>query len=232
MPQVAAMSLGERRRQQILEVARRQFCDQGYEGTTVADIADEIGVVEGTVYRYFDSKHTLLLSVLEHWYRQMFGDYAADLASVSDAPARLHLLIWRHLRTIRDFPRLCRLMFREARDAVGPANQQLRQLNRRYTRFLMDVIQSGAEQGQFRSDLDPQMLRDLVYGGIEHYCWRYLWGQGQLDIDTAAEAISGIFCHGICPSTRPPSLQGQTRRLEQLINRMEHLLPPHSPEPA
>lgn len=215
----------EQRRLAILEAAREVFCEKGYEHAAVAEIAARVGVVEGTVYRYFESKHELLMQVLEHWYQTMFGAYAADLAGVSGDRARLRLLIWRHLRTIRDAPQLCRLMFREARDDVGEANAKLRLLNRRYTRFLIDVLEDGMRSGEFRSDLDTSLLRDLIYGGMEHYCWRYLSGQGELDIDSAADAITAVFCGGIATSDHTGALARETRRLEHLVNRIEGLAP-------
>ncbi len=214
----------------ILAAAREVFCEKGYEQAAVAEIAARVGVVEGTVYRYFDSKHELLIQVLQHWYQQMFGDYARDLAGVNGARARLRLLIWRHLRTIHEAPQLCRLMFREARDDIGQANTHLRLLNRRYTRFLIEVLEQGVDGGEFRPGIDLSLLRDLIYGGIEHYCWRYLSGQGELDIDTAADAISTIFCDGIGAQTPALNLNQQTQRLETLVNRMEGLIQSGTPQ--
>ncbi len=214
----------EQRRSAILQAARESFCDKGYEQTAVAEIATRVGVVEGTVYRYFESKHELLIEVLMDWYQQMFDDYAHALEGVAGARPRLQLLIWRHLRTIRDAPQLCRLMFREARDDVGQANATLRKLNRRYTRFLVEVVDEGSRSGAFRSDIHLPLLRDLIYGGIEHYCWRYLSGEGELNIDQAAEDITRLFCDGISQAT--PSADDNCARLNSLIDRMETLLRP------
>ncbi len=217
----------EQRRSDILQAARDSFCENGYEHTAVSEIAARVGVVEGTVYRYFDSKHELLIQVLTDWYQQMFGDYASALAGVSGARSRLRLLIWRHLRTIHEAPELCRLMFREARDDIGEANAELRQLNRRYTRFLVDVLHEGVELGEFRGDVAGPLFRDLVYGGIEHYCWRYLTGQGDLNIDQAADQITGIFCDGISVMPSTAGLALETQRLSSLVRQIESLLPGH-----
>ncbi|MGJ8670361.1 MAG: TetR/AcrR family transcriptional regulator [Oceanococcus sp.] len=214
----------EQRRNAILHAARESFCDKGYEQTSVAEIACKVGVVEGTVYRYFESKHELLIEVLTDWYQQMFDDYANALEGMSDARSRVQALIWRHLRTIHEAPQLCRLMFREARDDIGEVNSTLRKLNRRYTRFLVEVIDHGSKAGEFRQNIRLPLLRDLIYGGIEHYCWRYLTGQGELDIDQAAQDITSIFCDGIIHTAE--HMTPATNRLEQLIDRMESLIPP------
>jgi AcrR family transcriptional regulator len=57
----------ERRRDQLLEVSLRLFADQGFESTTIADIARETGVAHGLVYHYFASKEELLSEILERY---------------------------------------------------------------------------------------------------------------------------------------------------------------------
>ncbi|MGI6108389.1 MAG: TetR/AcrR family transcriptional regulator [Eubacteriaceae bacterium] len=54
----------EIRKQQILETAMDLFYKNGYENTSLADIADELHVVKGLCYRYFDSKQSLFNAVL------------------------------------------------------------------------------------------------------------------------------------------------------------------------
>ncbi|NGY06355.1 TetR/AcrR family transcriptional regulator [Solimonas terrae] len=216
-PQAARMTRDERVAD-ILQAARDVFCEKGYEPTAVSEIAARIGVVEGTIYKYFASKRELLLKVLEHWYEEMFGDYARDLAAIKGARARLHLLIWRHLRSVRDYPLLCRLMFREVHGESDYHGSGLHAMNRQYTQFLIDVIEEGRASGEFRTDLPTALLRDMVYGATEHHSWPYLRksaavraergaasGHVTLDIDVLAEQITSILCDGISRRDAPAS---------------------------
>jgi AcrR family transcriptional regulator len=219
----------EQRVDEILAAARAVFCEKGYEQAAVSEIAARIGVVEGTVFKYFPTKRELLLKVLEHWYEEMFGDYARDLAAVQGARARLRLLIWRHLRSVRDYPQLCRLMFREVRSEQGYHGSALHGKNRRYTQFLLDVIRDGVKAGEFRADLPPALLRDLVYGGIEHHAWGYMANsaagrgaaRGALDIDAIADQITTILCEGIAAS----DLKQEMQRLTRIASRIEKAFP-------
>lgn len=190
----------EQRVDEILLAAREVFSEKGYEPTAVAEIAQRLGVVEGTIYKYFATKRELLLKVLETWYEEMFGDYTRELAALSSHRARLHRLIWRHLRSVRDYPRLCRLMFREVQSERDYRGTVLHDLNRRYTQLLMQVVDDGVTAGEFRSDLPPALLRSMIYGGIEHQSWNYVCGRGELDIDRLAEQMTAVVCDGIAPS--------------------------------
>lgn len=214
----------------ILVAARDVFCAKGYEQTAVSEIAARLGVVEGTIYKYFATKRELLLKVLEHWYEEMFGDYARDLAAIHGARARLRLLVWRHLRSVRDYPLLCRLMFREVHGESDYRGSGLHAMNRQYTQFLVDVIDAGRASGEFRNDLPTALLRDMVYGAIEHHSWPYVVAAaaavdgaaearcGALDIDVVAEQITSILCDGIA---RTDQNHDSLQRLHELAVRLD-----------
>jgi len=199
------------RTETILRAARAVFAAKGYEQAVVAEIAARCGVVEGAVYKYFPTKRALLLAVLERWYREMFGDYLRELAGVEGARARLRHLVWRHLRSIRDWPQLCRLMFREVRAQPDYPASSLYALNRRYSSLLLRVIEQGVARGEFRADLPPRLVRDLIYGGIEHHTWRYLsYGQTAArrragrapDIARLADQLTALVFEGLRPRAR------------------------------
>jgi AcrR family transcriptional regulator len=188
----------------IRVAARDLFCEKGYEAVAMAEIAARVGVVEGLLYKYFATKRELLLQVLEHWYEEMFGDYSRELAGVKGHRARLHLLVWRHLRTVREYPLLCRLMFREVQSEHDYRGTVLHGLNRRYTQLLVDVIEEGIKAGEFRKDIPSGLMRAMVYGGIEHHSWNYVCGRGDLDIDPIADQIVAVLCEGMSPPLKKP----------------------------
>jgi AcrR family transcriptional regulator len=198
----------------ILDAAQAAFCEKGYEGTAVAEVAARLGVVEGTVFKYFPTKRALLLKVLERWYVRLAAEYARDIAAVEGARARLRLLVWRHLTTVRQDAQLCQLMFREVRAGGDYRGSRLHQLNRRYAALLTGVVERGVAAGEFRDDIAPALLRDLIYGGIEHHAWNYFEGRGRLDVDAVTEGIMKVMSEGIAapsPRRKPGSSDSTTQ---------------------
>lgn len=59
------MKKGERRKQDLLNIAYRMFIEKGYENTSVDDIITEAGIAKGTYYYYFESKDATLEAVIE-----------------------------------------------------------------------------------------------------------------------------------------------------------------------
>jgi len=57
--------LAHRRREQILCAAKNIFAQNGFRRTKIEQISDSLNIGKGTIYRYFNDKKTLFLSVFE-----------------------------------------------------------------------------------------------------------------------------------------------------------------------
>lgn len=179
----------------ILAAARAVFAERGYGAALVAEIAERAGVVEGSVYRYFETKRALLIAVMEQFYDELIADTASGLAAVRGAESRIRFVIQRQIETFTADLGLCRVILREARPDAKLYDEAILALNRRYTGLALEVLEQGVASGELRGDIVPSVIRDLIYGGIEHAVWRFLFAEGQIDpthlADQLAEAILG-----------------------------------------
>src|SRR5213595_327020 len=71
----------DQRRQQLFEVARERFAQQGFHATSMDDIAEAAGVTKPVLYQHFPSKRALYVELLESTGAQM-------LTTLSDATNR------------------------------------------------------------------------------------------------------------------------------------------------
>lgn len=215
----------ERRVADIMAAARAVFREKGYEDAPLSDIAERANVVEGSIYRYFENKRDLLVKVIEDWYETMLADYDQQLAGIQGTRNRLRYMIWRHLRTIHDEPALCNLMFQFLRTGRDYSHTAVHELNRRYTRRTLDIIREGIEAGELRSDVSLALIRDMIYGCVEHRTWAYLRGEGEFDPDDTADAIVELILSGL---RRRREEAGEVNpdladRIEKAVDRLERL---------
>jgi AcrR family transcriptional regulator len=214
----------ERRVADIMEAAKLVFKEKGYDEALLSEIAERADVVEGTIYRYFENKRDLLVKVIEHWYDTMLSDYDRSLTGIVGTRNRLRYMIWRHLATIHDEPALCQLMFQHIR--VGPeySRTTVFQLNRDYTRRTLDILNEGIRSGEFRPDIPLKLVREMIYGCVEHRTWAYLRGEADFDPDEAADAIVDLVMRGLQVHASDGGGIGlAARRLEQVTERLERL---------
>lgn len=69
----------EERKQEIVETAMKLFCEKGYEKTSISDIAKEMNVAQGLLYRYFSSKEVLFDTVIEQYAQQQVNQITSIL---------------------------------------------------------------------------------------------------------------------------------------------------------
>lgn len=190
----------------------------------VATIAGRLGIVEGTIYRLFPTKRELIIQVAEDWYERMLADYDRELAGITGTRARLRFMIWRHLTVMHDEPAMCRLVLDELRADAGYRKTSIYQLNRQYTQRTLAIVKEGIASGELRAGAPLTMLRDMIYGGIEHHCWAYLRGEGAFSPEQAADEIVAIVYRGIAA----PEDTGALARLEDVAKRLERFTQTHT----
>lgn len=215
----------ERRVSDIMAAARAVFRERGYEDAPLSEIAERANVVEGSIYRYFENKRDLLVKVIENWYEGMLTDYEQQLSGISGTRNRLRYMVWRHLTTIHEEPALCNLMFQFLRTGTDYSHTAVYQLNRQYTRQTLAIVNDGIAAGELRDDLPLRLVRDMIYGCIEHHTWAYLRGEGDFDADAIADAIVDLIMSGM-QKEQPPQAAIQpdlAERIEKAVERLERL---------
>ncbi len=204
--------------------ARHAFASNGFERTSMSEIAATVGVAEATIYKYYESKWHLLITVLHRWYREMLANHRAKIAGIPGTRQRIYALIWQHLKVIEDSPDLCRLFYAEVRSQAGYHDSELHTLNREVTGLFIEVLKEGIADGSIRPNLPFRLVRDLVFGGIEHHMSSYLAGRSTFDCDALAGELTNIVMGGVgMPAPAEAPGEATLRRLETVATRLETL---------
>jgi TetR/AcrR family fatty acid metabolism transcriptional regulator len=182
----------------ILEAAKGAFADKGFEGTSIADIARTAQISDGLVYRYFRNKRELLYEVLRKFYERILLDLETQVFRHDAFSARLEALIRRHLEVFVSDTDLCRLFISEVRTASDYEGSSIQELNRLYTSVLIRIVKDAIKAGEVRADVNPKLLRDVIFGAIEHLAWRHVNGKGQLRVTQTVRDLTIMLTSGIC----------------------------------
>lgn len=210
------------RKAEILQAARDVFSENGYGAAAVAEIADRAGVVEGTVYSYFESKRALLIAVMKSFFDQLISETESGLRGIRGTENQLRYVIRRQFDTFADDLGLCRVILSEARPDIALYDDAILDLNRRYTGLALGVLEEGVRNGDLRSDIVPSVIRDLIYGGIEHAVWRFVFSNGDFDAGALSDQLADAVLGGITTPPQPIDREDETViRLERAVARLE-----------
>jgi TetR/AcrR family fatty acid metabolism transcriptional regulator len=213
------------RRAEILDAARAVFLEHPYEQASITQIAASAGCVVGTIYGYFDNKRSLFDAVLTAFYDELIADIEPRFAVIEGTADRLRFLAARHLQITLDDASWLKLLAREARGDESYFGSKLHQLNRRYAQFVTRTLADGIVRGELRADLDVQMARDFLFGGLEHWV-RNTVGRGRRnDPPAVARDMVRLLLEGwaAAPQERAAA---PWQDLEARIARLEGRLPP------
>ena len=133
------------------------------------------------------------------------------------APNRIRFLIGRHLDVYLQDLGMCRLVLSELRPDPALYDDTVRALNRRYTNIALDVIREGIEAGELRRELAAPVLRDLIFGGIEHALWRFVNTGDRAGIDALGEQLADLLLRGAEAEREAPVVT----RLERVAASLE-----------
>ena len=207
----------------IMESARAVFEEKGYEDALTAEIAVRAGVVEGTIYRYFDTKLDLFIKVVEHWYTHMLSDYDDQLKGIRGTANRLRFMIWWQLHVVYKDPTMARLIYEELRYREEYPKTAVFRLQREYTRRTVGIMLEAVKSGEFRTDVKLSVVRDMIHGGVEHSVFAYLRGEGKFDPDEVADNITAVVYRGLSNAAAADSDGTSMQRLEHVTRQLERL---------
>lgn len=214
----------EVREEQILKAAGELFWEKGYANTSTLEIAQKADVVEGTIFRYFATKHDLMLRVAERAYNDTISDYDVNLEGITGTWNRLRFLAWRHLKSISDRPEIHTLVQYEIRLSPDYRGSTIYHLNRTYTRRTTDIIEEAIRNGEFIPSIPTRVVRDVIYGGIEHLVWRYVRGEGPINIEETADHLTNLIYYGLVARNEAPVVVQEPAGNSEILLRIEERL--------
>jgi AcrR family transcriptional regulator len=181
----------------ILDAAQRMFVERGYQAASISEIARAANISDGLIYRYYDNKRALLDAVLAAFFHRILAVLEPRVAAERGFAAKLRALIKAHLEIMLGDPGLCRLFIAEVRGVSEFEESEARKLSQRYSDVFLRVIRAADSAGEVRDGLDAALLRDLVFGGVEHFAWRAMRGRGKSGVDAAADRFADLVLNGV-----------------------------------
>lgn len=161
-----------KRRGEILDVAARVFHDKGYDATTIQDIADEVGILKGSIYYYISSKEDLLFELLEYVHQAALKAVLEAVERDGDPLQKIHAFV----ETLSAFNAENRvrmgILLHDFRSLSEPRRREIVRARDRYDRMLRKLIAEGQEQGIICPDIDAKLAALAVMGMINTiYQW-------------------------------------------------------------
>jgi AcrR family transcriptional regulator len=187
-----------RRRDEILHAALTAFRETGYHSTTLADIADRLGIRKTALYHYFPDKEAILFEC----HRQSLAELerlTTEAQELDSAVDRLHFIIREHVRVMTDTLEGSPLAF-EVTSMSEERQAEIIEGRDRYEQELRSTIAAGILAGEFRQ-VDPKIATFAILGSI-NWIARWYRPEGELRADELGTEFANLLVGGLTCS--PP----------------------------
>jgi TetR/AcrR family transcriptional regulator len=177
----------------ILRRSAQLFAEQGFDRTSMSEIAIALGVSKALFYHYYRAKDDLLFDIIKSHLVEL-----VEAAEAADDPAlapeqRLHRVISAILDCYRDADAEHKIQINHLGQLAPDQQAELKELERRLVDVMAGVV-SALNPGLSRSAVKP--LTMSIFGTLN---WKYMWFRegGNVSRKEYAVMAARMFANGI-----------------------------------
>ena len=154
----------ERHRHKAIRAAAAVFAAKGFHGASTRDIAEHMGIKQGSLYYYFSSKEEALGEVC------LYGitDYVKRMDEIANSEqpfeAKLMATVTSHLTSYREKNEALKVYNAERLYLPEERRRKLKQLGSHYRQVLENIFEQGKASGALRDTVDCHFAAQAVIG--------------------------------------------------------------------
>ena len=179
------------KRARTLAAAVDLFSANGYENTTLEEVAQLLGVTKPFIYAYFQSKVQLLAEICAYGISNA-QEAITSVKNLEAAPyEKLELFAHRFVTAVLEGRKQIAIFTREEKNLLPADLEKINAMRREFDRDLINLLREGMKSGEFEIN-DPHLV-SLAIGGM--VSWAYVWYResGRLSRDELAGSMTRLI---------------------------------------
>ncbi len=156
----------------IIDSAVRIFSDRGYSGTTMRDIAKDVGILPGSLYAHIESKEALLVEIVLTGTKSFQSIQEMIAKSKESATDLMRIAIKEHINIVAENPEKCLIVFHQWRYLNTPNRALAVSMRRKYAESFSSIVKKGIASGEFSPELDKRIAVFAILGALN---WTPEW---------------------------------------------------------
>jgi AcrR family transcriptional regulator len=182
---------------EICRVAARVFYEKGYDGASMQDIAEAVGLTKAGLYHHVESKDRLLFEIMNYGMDILDETVLERVKNIADPREKLRQTIIGHIDlVVRARDQEITVILHENRSLKGSLRKRINARKRKYIDYLEGLIGQVQERAERRPDITPRLAAFALLGMIN---WLYQWfrPEGAISQNELAEAYVAFFFRGL-----------------------------------
>ncbi|PLR81532.1 TetR family transcriptional regulator [Bacillus canaveralius] len=181
---------------QIIDAAVIIIAENGYHQAQVSKIAKQAGVADGTIYLYFKNKEDILISL----FQEKMGDFVEKIeqmiAGKEQAAEKLLVMVENHFRMLSEDHHLAIVTQLELRQSNKDLRLKINEVLKGYLQVVDKILLEGKENGEFSSDLDVRLARQMIFGTMDETVTTWVMNEQKYDLTALAGPVHRLLVNG------------------------------------
>jgi AcrR family transcriptional regulator len=196
----------KKRDREVLDAAARVFYERGYSDASVQDVADELGILKGSLYHYIDTKEDLLFRLLQETHDEIY-EILEEVAALEglNPIERLEIYIRKQVEYNVDNLLRVSVYYHDLERLTEVRRKAIVGRRREHETWVIGLIQEAQASGLADPRLDPKIAARCIFATI---IWTYRWfrkgrdGREKVASTCAAFALRGVIGSANLPIDR------------------------------
>jgi AcrR family transcriptional regulator len=190
---------GETRRRDadVIAAATKVFYERGYADATVQDVADELGILKGSLYHYIDTKEDLLYRLLVEVHEEV-DEILQEVVARSDLGPLERLALYVRLQVDYNARNLAKVaVYHHDFDLLGEARRREVYARRHeHEAVITNLIVEAQQTGDADATLDAETVAKCIFGTV---IWMYRWyrPRGKLKREDLVDTAERFILQGV-----------------------------------
>jgi len=181
---------------QIIDAAVIAIAENGYHQAQVAKIAKQAGVADGTIYLYFKNKEDILISLFEEKMGTFVEKIDEKIAGKKTAAEKLLMMIETHYQLLSEDHHMAIVTQIELRQSNKELRIRINDVLKGYLSVIDKILIEGKETGEFSSNLDVRLARQMIFGTIDETVTTWLMNEERYDLQALAIPVHRLLLNG------------------------------------
>jgi AcrR family transcriptional regulator len=178
------------RQKEIIEVALDLIASKGIQGLTIKNLAGEIGISEPAIYRHYENKIQILLSILDLFRMNSAKLFEKAAGENSGALEKIEHLFSSHFATFSKNPSLVAVIFSEEIFRNEPVLvEKIAEIVTQNDKMLVSILADGQTSGEIRNDLEAAHLAIMVMGSLRLFVKRWQFSDHAFSLNEEGQAF-------------------------------------------
>lgn len=182
----------DQKKKRIINAATSLFAENGFNDTSMLQIARRADVAEGTVYEYYRNKQNLLISIPDEKLGELYDHICGN--TLENEIREIISKLFRFYNEEKNYTTILVLMLRTNKRFYRSGGIRIIE---KIFNVISDIIVRGQAEAQFRPDLDMDLCQHLLFGTIDHITIPWIMFNRDYDLPVLGEEVSRLFIRAI-----------------------------------